>query len=331
MSARVSVYCLCYNHEKYLRKCLDSLLMQKTSFDYEIIIHDDASTDSSPEIIREYQKKFPNIIKPILQKENQFSKGISIYKSFFLPNAIGDYYAECEGDDYWLDEYKLQKQFDALEANPNCSCSMHDTLKCYENGDLIGHHRPSAKNGLKETCILNNDEFAKLLFIKNTLTCPFQTSSFFYRKKCVTENFAEKWKSKWPSLDLEMHRSFLLTGDCYYIKEEMSMYRTNSASSISVNHSDKTISYKQRMAEDDLQFNIYSDYKYDKYIRNEIYKYISYYQQWDNGFNDRLMKEYKLSDVELFKSVGIKTGTRYLLVKYLPGLLSMYEKIVKGR
>lgn len=82
---KVSIGCTVYNHEKYLRGALDGFIKQKTSFDYEVIVHDDASTDSSAEIIREYASKYPNIIKPIYQKENQYSKGILITNTFVIP------------------------------------------------------------------------------------------------------------------------------------------------------------------------------------------------------------------------------------------------------
>jgi len=114
----VSIKCLTYNHEKYISQALDGFLMQKTDFPFEIVVHDDASTDKTAEIIREYEKKYPNIIKPIYELENQYSKpGISI-NDIILPYLRGKYIAICEGDDYWIDENKLQMQVDFLENNP---------------------------------------------------------------------------------------------------------------------------------------------------------------------------------------------------------------------
>jgi len=92
--------------------------MQKTNFPVEILIHDDASTDGTADIIREYEAQYPDIIKPIYQTENQYSKGIKISQVYQFPRAKGKYIALCEGDDYWIDPYKLQKQVDFLEANP---------------------------------------------------------------------------------------------------------------------------------------------------------------------------------------------------------------------
>ena len=116
---KVSVICLAYNHEKYIRKCLDGFVMQKTNFKFEALVHDDASTDKTAEIIREYEEKYPDIIKPVYQTENQHSKKISIFTTFLAPNARGEYLAWCEGDDCWTDPGKLQKQVDFLDAHPD--------------------------------------------------------------------------------------------------------------------------------------------------------------------------------------------------------------------
>ena len=100
----VTILCTTYNQELYIRQCLDSLLEQKTEFQYEILIHDDASTDSSLEIIREYEKRYPHIIRVMTEKKNQYTSGMrSIMVSLMLPLARGNYIAICQGDDYWTD------------------------------------------------------------------------------------------------------------------------------------------------------------------------------------------------------------------------------------
>ena len=98
----VSITCTAYNHEKFIRDTIEGFLMQKTTFPFEILIHDDASTDNTAEIIKEYELKYPDLIKPIYQKENQLSKGISIILNYTLPRAKGKYIAMCEGDDFGL-------------------------------------------------------------------------------------------------------------------------------------------------------------------------------------------------------------------------------------
>lgn len=114
----VSICCFTFNQELYIKQTIESLLMQRTSFPFEIIIHDDASTDNNRQIIKEYAKEYPDIIKPIFQNENKYSKyGINYQFANVSRTALGKYIAYCDGDDYWIDPLKLQKQVDFLEAN----------------------------------------------------------------------------------------------------------------------------------------------------------------------------------------------------------------------
>ena len=126
----VSIRCTVYNHEPYLRQCLDGFVMQKTTFPFEAIVHDDASTDGSVAIIREYAERYPDIIKPIYETENQYSKCdgslTRIMDAAFHPNS--KYIAHCEGDDYWTDPNKLQMQVDFLESHPDYVICSHDVL-----------------------------------------------------------------------------------------------------------------------------------------------------------------------------------------------------------
>lgn len=122
----VSICCLVYNHEPFLRECFEGFVMQKTTFPIEVLVHDDASTDHSADIIREYTEKYPDIFKPIFQTENQYSKGngfVGLQLNF--ERAQGKYIAMCEGDDYWTDPLKLQKQVDFLEGNEEYSMCFH--------------------------------------------------------------------------------------------------------------------------------------------------------------------------------------------------------------
>jgi glycosyltransferase involved in cell wall biosynthesis len=126
----VSICCLTYNHAEYIRNAIDGFLMQKTTFPFEILIHDDASTDNTAQIIREYELQYPHLIFPIYQKENQYSKGRRLTLRFNVPRARGKYIALCEGDDFWTDHYKLQKQVEFLEANPEYGL-------CYTNARMF--------------------------------------------------------------------------------------------------------------------------------------------------------------------------------------------------
>jgi len=135
----VSVSCITYNHEKYIEDAIEGFLIQETSFPFEILIHDDASTDNTANIVREYAEKYPNLIKPIFQTENQYSKGGGISSKFNFPRAKGEYVALCEGDDYWTDSLKLQKQVDFLEGNPDYSACVHQSKVIYEYSTKQSH------------------------------------------------------------------------------------------------------------------------------------------------------------------------------------------------
>ena len=141
MEIQVSVLTTAYNHAPFIAQAIKGILAQKTSFAFELIVHDDASTDSTPRIIEEYAKRHPDIIKPILQQQNQFSQGNDVY-SFMLPLARGKYIALCEGDDYWCDPCKLQKQVDYMENHPECSYCFCNAYRVDVQGNVIGQQSP---------------------------------------------------------------------------------------------------------------------------------------------------------------------------------------------
>lgn len=122
----VAIKCLVFNHEPYLRECLDGFVMQQTDFPFVAIVHDDASTDRSADIIREYAERYPDIICPIYEMENQYSKGTLGRVMDAAVDASGaKYIALCEGDDYWTDPHKLQKQVDFLESHKEYTLCFH--------------------------------------------------------------------------------------------------------------------------------------------------------------------------------------------------------------
>ncbi len=138
----VSVCCLAYNQRNFIREALNSILVQKTLFPFEIIIHDDASTDGTAEIIREYEAEYPEIVRPIYQQKNQFSQNGIYPLAFVYPQTRGKYIALCDGDDYWTDPLKLQKQVNFMEVNPEYALCHHAYL-IYDNGAYrIPHKEP---------------------------------------------------------------------------------------------------------------------------------------------------------------------------------------------
>lgn len=206
----VSIICTVYNHEPYLRQCLDGFVMQQTNFPFEIIIHDDASTDESAKIISEYADEYPNLFVPILQKENQYSKGVKIGITFMYPIAKGKYIAECEGDDYWTDPLKLQKQVDFLEANPEYSMCFHKS-KIHKEVEL--------------DCALRVDMIETRDYTGNELVGNWivPTASIMFRKECLT--YPIKNREKLINGDLPLVLSCCAMGKVRGFSDCMSVYR----------------------------------------------------------------------------------------------------------
>lgn len=130
MTPEVSVRILTYNHEKYIRRCLEGVLMQRTNFEYEIVIGEDCSNDATLQIVKEFKKEFPSIINVISHPVNV---GIQENSRKVKEACLGKYHASCEGDDYWIDPNKLQMQYDFMEDNPGCSLHVHNALEVWDN------------------------------------------------------------------------------------------------------------------------------------------------------------------------------------------------------
>lgn len=180
----VSICCVTYNHAPFIRKCLDGFLMQETSFPIEILIHDDASTDGTDGIIMEYSEKYPDLFYPLFESENQYSLGHQNEMDFYnYRRARGKYIAYCEGDDYWTDPHKLQKQVDFMEFHPDYSVCFH-RCKYYNDYDRTYHddHCSTILNGRAEGIeILLCDYFRQ--WITQPLTMVFRMADFSFKWK----------------------------------------------------------------------------------------------------------------------------------------------------
>ena len=216
----VSISCLTYNHAPFIRDCLEGFLIQKTTFKYEVLIHDDASNDGTKEIIEEYQLKYPDIIFPIYQKENQFSKGYRGFnQKYNYPRSRGKYIALCEGDDYWTDPLKLQKQVDFLEVNSDCSLCFHASKSIRNNdpGDFIIKRPktiPQTNKFEMKDAILGGGGF-------------MATNSMLFHREHVLSR--PSWMEKTPVGDLPLMLLLASKGKIGYIDEVMSVYRIMSS------------------------------------------------------------------------------------------------------
>ena len=209
MKSLVSIVCITYNQKKYIQQTLDSFLMQKTSFPFEIVIHDDASTDGTAEIIQEYAKNNPGIFKVQLEEKNQYSQGNYKFIRDLYKTATGRYIAFCEGDDYWTDDTKLQQQFDFMESHPDYALCFHPVEVMFEGGEEGDSIYPERKTGFDVTGLLKEN------FI--------QTNSVMYRRQDYTGMPTEVMPGDWFT-----HLYHAQFGKVGFINQVMSVYRRHS-------------------------------------------------------------------------------------------------------
>lgn len=216
---KVSVYTLVYNHEPYLRDALESIVTQQTDFDFELFVHDDASTDGSRAIIEEYAAKYPHIVKPIYQTENQYSKQVKISQTYIFPRATGEYIAVCEGDDYWTDPTKLQRQVDFLDSHPEYTACVHNTtLEDLRTG--------------QERLMFSHQEDEDITFaqaVRKGSSC-YHTSSLMYRRQ-YAYNRPEFFNKAVNFGDYPLAIYLSLSGKIRFLNRDMSHYRFGSVGS----------------------------------------------------------------------------------------------------
>ena len=254
----VTIRCITYNHEPYIRQCLEGFVMQKTNFRYEAIVHDDASTDGTSDIIREYAEKYPDIIKPIYETENQYSKRDGSLSRIMDEHTHGKYVALCEGDDYWIDPLKLQKQVDFLETHPGFTM-------CGTNGLIVwdmGENRPSYFNKIfssKE--LLAHDIIGKWAM---------PTASLLYKRE-IKDNYPE-WSNKIYSGDQTLILVALYRGGVFCLSDLTCIYRKSSSNAFAIsNNTNALYVYSQHLKLYKF-YNEWTNYKFDFLIREYIKK-----------------------------------------------------------
>jgi len=210
----VSIICTTYNQEHYIRQTLDGFLAQKTSFPIEIIVHDDASTDNTPLIIKEYENRYPNLFRNIYREENWYSKGKNIWEYLFVKVARGKYIAICEGDDYWTDPNKLEKQVWYLEQHQEIIVCFHQ-VSIKNNNNIYSSKEPPKKR-------LTQKDLAKTNYIN--------TCSVVFRNIVSKIDLTSLTKSKAADYILWILLSGF--GDLYYTSDNMACYRIAANGSI---------------------------------------------------------------------------------------------------
>lgn len=310
----VSICCITYNHEKYIEKTLKGFLMQEIDFKYEILIHDDASTDRTQEIIKKYQRKYPEIIKPIYQKENQYSQGKRV-SNIIYSKARGKYIALCEGDDFWIDCHKLQKQFDYMEEYPKTSMCTHQVLTLDEKSNKIKGSISPSKQSRKLTAaeiIEGGGGFlgTNSLFIKSEIIKKLPP----FCNECVVG-------------DYPLQIMAALNGEVYYMNEPMSIYRRNVPGSWTV------INTKADKSKKIFRMNNLIDMlnKFDEYSKNEYSNSIQ--KMIKKIIFERLIEEGKIETLkskeyyEIYKKLNLLQKIKIYLKCDLPRLFGLLKKI----
>lgn len=210
----VAVWCITYNQKDFIKDALNGFVMQKTNFPFVVIVHDDKSTDGTTDIILEYAQKYPEIIIPVIETENQWSKGglkhiVNIMNSHY---RIGKYIAFCEGDDYWTSPDKLQTQIDFLESHPEYSMCFHSAKKKYECNSIAW---------INCEHIEDKDYDATDLFVNWTVP----TASVVCRKEAMEFYANIKGAERIQNYDIFIILSCAMTGKIRGICKQLSVYR----------------------------------------------------------------------------------------------------------
>lgn len=210
----VSIVCITYNHARFIRDALDGFVMQKTNFPFEILVHDDASTDGTADIVREYEEKYPHLFRCVYQTENQWGKK-SPWKDILFPMVRGKYVALNEGDDYWTDENKLQKQVDFMESHPDFSVCFHPVTVHWDDNSKPDSIFPSEKSRFYKTELIL-DDLLKRNFI--------QTNSVLYRWRFHQDPLSLMPDDILPG-DWFLHLLHAQVGKIGFLNDVMSVYR----------------------------------------------------------------------------------------------------------
>ena len=260
----ISCGCITFNQKDYIRDTIDSFLAQETEYQFEIIIHDDVSTDGTRDILLEYKNKYPSIIKLILQDKNQYSLGKKV-TPIVASHADGEYIALCEGDDFWIDKNKLQKQIVELENNKNINLVISKAISLYPDSTTC------------DFCDLGNER--KVISFEECIFGPkkdfFPTASFFLRKK-IFDKLPDWFYTDAPVGDYYIQLFAAKYNGCIYLPDITTIYRRDAKGSynLGLGNEKRISSDKKRIYCGMLMLNDSSFSAEDKEaIRQHIFKF----------------------------------------------------------
>ena len=262
MKHTITVIVMTYNQKDYIRESLDSILRQKINVDFNILIHDDCSSDGTSEIIDEYKKQYPDKIEVIHQKDRTYPVvGFNgMLYTYVVPKIESDYVAYCDGDDYWTDDEKIQKQYDFMVSHPEYSMCFHSAYQLRPNNDM------SSKWFIKDEGDIDMSD----IISERPGVC-VATSSIFL-KSDVFKDFSD-WRKKYPVEDVPMYITAAMKGKIHRLKEVMCVYRQFAVGSWSAQNkgaNDKMIKHLGEMKEAVLRFDEQTNQQYHDLVVKEV-------------------------------------------------------------
>jgi len=306
----VSIWCMTYNHAPYIRDAIEGFLAQKTSFSFEIVIHDDASTDGTIEIIQEYEAKYPHLITTICREENIYHlpNRMDVLSETKRKFVSGKYVALCEGDDYWTDPYKLQKQVDYMEAHAECMMTVH-------NADRIDFSKNETypMSPFSESGILSAEQ---IIMQRNGI---IPSASYVLRKECMCLEgiFAKCGIGDWPTQLYALTKGYI-----YYFDDVMSVYRymhTGSWTERTVTFNKNNLLHCLKMIMFLRKYNEYTDYEYHLWLEARGNRFVeciaAIYRQIGEVEYNKVCNEYRQTLHDLDK-------------KYLSAIGALIDRIV---
>lgn len=311
---KVSVICLAYNHEKYIRSALEGFVNQKTNFAYEVLVHDDASTDRTASIIAEYAERYPDIIKPVCQKVNQYSQNVDIMMEYLLPLATGEYFAFCEGDDYWTDENKLQMQVDFLDQHPEYSACVHNSylLEMLTKKQTVMYEE--VDRDLYTTDVINGG------------SCCYQTASLMHRRDALfhVPAFVDGTEEIGDDYTWAIYLS--LIGPIRFLGKVMSLYRVGTESSWTAAHRKdihENAVFHKAVGKMLREVNEYTNFVHNQQIEELIHynRYMELY--FDERYSEMRKPEYS----DLYQKETWASRIKMRLKQYFNPMYHLYRKL----